>query len=939
MNKMTLASALAVLLSSSIPQRVSAADVAPANLEHGHEHRLISALQQPRQTAALDIEARKQQRALKRLHKAACASTEFANASGDALVALIKAADIEDCLYDLYELTGTAAAGSFAESKMITVANAVASDAVSYPGNNTTQLLNLVVFLRAGYYVQYYNADAVGAYGSNLRTAIRAALDTFFASSQAFTVSDDNGRVLSEIITLVDSSAENARYANLLADFLASTNDSMLASWYMRNAINSVFTVAFRGHQNDDFQALVQGDNAFFDALYQFQHNWRSLLGTDNAYLLLNAARESARFLRYDGAVKELARSRTKAMLDSAPASGATLPLWAALADLVAYFDGDNCSYYNTCNWESQLADSVLPVSHTCSASIKLRAQQMAALELNDTCAKLTVQESYFHQRLETNQIPVPGDKNVNLEVVVFNSADDYQSYAGTLFGIDTNNGGMYLEGNPDQDGNQARFIAYERTWRLPEESTLPFAIWNLEHEYVHYLDGRFIAKGGFSDSQRAKTVWWGEGLAQYIALKDHYPDAIELAGGSNPLALSTIFQNDYNSGSERVYKWGYLGVRFMFEKHIGDVRTIIGHFRNGAYTTDYTSFMNGLSNRYDSEFRNWLGSLASGGENGAPRVNAGADQVVASTAEVTLQASASDPDGDALSYRWQQLSGPSASLSNASAMSTTFTAPTVSDETVLEFELTVTDDKGLSASDRIRISVQAASSGNAPVVSAGSDQNVSSASWVTLAGTANDADGDSLTYAWRQLSGNPVTLETANAASSRFLAPTVSADTDLQFELIVTDATGRSASDQIRVRVQAATVGSAPVVNAGADQTVDSADTVWLRGSATDADSNALNYRWTQISGPAVTLANGDNAETSFTAPNVSTETVYEFALSVTDNTGLSAEDRIRITVKPAATEGGNDDDDDSSGGGATGLLMLALLACLGYRPRRQHR
>ncbi|MFN4290154.1 MAG: collagenase [Permianibacter sp.] len=936
MNKTILASALAVLAGSSVPLLVAAADAIPANRAHGHEHRVISALRQPRQTAALDIEARKQQQTLKRLPKAACKNADFANASGDALITLIKAADIEDCLYDLYALTGTAAAGTFAESKMIAVANAMASGAASYPGDNTTQLLNLVVFLRAGYYVQYYHADAVGVYGSHLQTAIRRALDAFFAAPPAFTVSDDNGRVLSEVITLVDSATENARYANLLADFLASADNSMLASWYMRNAINSVFTVAFRGHQNEDFQALVQTDNAFFDALYQFQQNWRSLLGTDNAYLLLNAARESARFLRYEGAVKELARSRTKAMLDSAPASGATLPLWAALADLVAYFDGDNCSYYNTCNWESQLADSVLPVSHTCSASIKLRAQHMAAPELNDTCTKLTAQERYFHQRLETNQIPVPGDKNANLEVVVFNSSDDYESYAGTLFGIDTNNGGMYLEGNPDQDGNQARFIAYERTWRLPGESTLPFAIWNLEHEYVHYLDGRFIAKGGFSDSQRAKTVWWGEGLAQYIALKDQYPDALELAGASNPLALSTIFQNDYNSGSERVYTWGYLGVRFMFEKHMDDVRTIIGHFRNGAYTSDYTDFMNGLSNRYDSEFRSWLSSLASGGENGAPRVNAGVDQLVASAATVTLQASASDPDGDVLSYRWRQLSGPNVSLNAAGAARTTFAAPTVSVETVLEFELTVTDSKGLSASDRIRVSVQPASSGNAPVVSAGSDQDVSSASWVTLAGTANDADGDALTYAWRQLSGSAVTLETANAASSRFLAPTVSADTELQFELTVTDATGRSASDQIRVRVQAATTGSAPIVNAGADQSVVSADTVWLRGSASDADSSALSYRWRQTSGATVTLSHSEQAEASFSAPTVSTETVYEFALTVTDNTGLSAEDRIRITVKPAASA---DDDDDSSGGGATGLLMLALLACLGYRPRRQHR
>ena len=938
MHKTTLASALTVMLGSGLPMLVSAADTVPANREHGHEHRVISALQQPRQSAVVDIDARKHQRVLQRLQKAACTTSEFASASGDGLVALIKTADIEDCLYDLYELTGSAAAGTFAESKMVTVANAMASSAADYPGNNTTQLLNLVVFLRAGYYVQYNNRDAVGDYGANLEAAIRTALDAFFSSPQAFANSSDNGQVLSEAITLIDSAMQNARYAHVLADFLDASNDSMLADWYMRSALNSVFTVAFRGHQNDDFNALVLSDNRFFDAIYHFQQRWRdSLIGTENAYLLLNAARESARFLRYDGTLKTLARSRTKAMLDVAPPRGETLPLWAALADMADYFDAGNCSYYDICDWQRELADSVLPARHTCSDSIKVRAQQMTSPELDDTCAKLVSQEAYFHHRLETSRIPIPGDKNEDLEIIVFNSSDDYANYAGTLFGINTNNGGMYLEGNPESDDNQARFIAYERTWRLPGESELPFAIWNLEHEYVHYLDGRFIAKGGFSDSQQAKTVWWGEGLAQYIALKNHYPDAIELAGGSSPVALSTIFQNDYSSGSERIYDWGYLAVRFMFEKHMTDVRTIIGHFRRGAYTSDYTSFMNELSNRYDTEFRHWLGSLASGGDNGVPTVNAGADQFVASAAAVTLQASASDPDGDALSYRWLQLSGPAVALTADDTLTARFTAPSVSAETVLEFELTVSDSKGLSASDRVRINVQAATSGNAPVVDAGSDQRVNSDTWVTLSGTANDADGDALHYSWRQIGGTEVALETPTAASSRFLAPTVSAETELLFELTVTDSSGLNASDQIRVQVQAATLGSAPVADAGADQIVTGATTVWLRGSATDADSNALRYHWRQISGATVNLDNADRAEAKFTAPRVSTETVYEFALTVTDNSGLSAEDRTRITVKPAANTDG--ESDDSSGGGATGLLMLALLACMGYRPRRQHR
>jgi microbial collagenase len=35
---------------------------------------------------------------------------------------------------------------------------------------------------------------------------------------------------------------------------------------------------------------------------------------------------------------------------------------------------------------------------------------------------------------------------------------------------------------------------------------------WNLEHEYVHYLDGRFDMEGDFAAATAKPTVWWIEG-------------------------------------------------------------------------------------------------------------------------------------------------------------------------------------------------------------------------------------------------------------------------------------------------------------------------------------------------------------------------------------------------------------------------------------------
>jgi len=79
------------------------------------------------------------------------------------------------------------------------------------------------------------------------------------------------------------------------------------------------------------------------------------------------------------------------------------------------------------------------------------------------------------------------------------------------------------------------------------------------------------------------------------------------------------------------------------------------------------------------------------------PIADAGDDQSVTAGTTVALDGSASsDPDGNTpLTYGWAQTGGPSVTLSDASAISPTFTAP--SSATVLTFTLAVTDAQGLA--------------------------------------------------------------------------------------------------------------------------------------------------------------------------------------------------------------------------------------------------
>ncbi len=85
-------------------------------------------------------------------------------------------------------------------------------------------------------------------------------------------------------------------------------------------------------------------------------------------------------------------------------------------------------------------------------------------------------------------------------------------------------------------------------------------------------------------------------------------------------------------------------------------------------------------------------------GVNDAPNAVAGASQSAAPGDNVVLNGGQSnDPDSDSLSYAWNQTIGPTVALRDANTVTASFTAPNVGSDTLLRFQLQVSDPGGLS--------------------------------------------------------------------------------------------------------------------------------------------------------------------------------------------------------------------------------------------------
>ena len=553
---------------------------------------------------------------------ASCSATasSLASASTSSKINQLKNTSDFSCLSD--ELWGSSTSlyqGLFNESVMIAIANEARSLALSYDGTNSNRLRNFILYLRVGYWAQWGNSATIGDYTQTLTDANHAFLDTFAANPSYYSTNEQHANNASEAMILM---------SNFSADRYWPQAEQVIQRYSINNGSNmqrlmtQALTLLYRGNWNSDYRAAVEANPSILNTLDSFLRNNTNLLGHRNEYQFNDAASELGRFLQYGGQTYERAKPLVKDVLDRYSITGTGSGAWLNLANQVEYADSANCDYYGTCGYLATLEQQVLPITHSCSDTLTVRAQEMTQSQLEQICSDLAVQEAYFHEKLETNNIPVADDYNTALEMVIYNSSDDYQTYSGILFNHGTNNGGIYLEGDPSQEGNIARFLAYEAEWMRPT-----FQVWNLEHEYVHYLDGRFDLYGDFQTGNAHDTVWWSEGLAEYISKRENNDDAVAQAPNKT-YALSTLFRTNYSNSANQIYDWGYLAVRYMFEEQKADVDNILTEFRIGDYDA-YDTLLDNYGTNFDQSFSNWLDNVTSYiGEDPVDPVDPGTSEV-----------------------------------------------------------------------------------------------------------------------------------------------------------------------------------------------------------------------------------------------------------------------------------------------------------------------
>jgi len=292
-----------------------------------------------------------------------------------------------------------------------------------------------------------------------------------------------------------------------------------------------------------------------------------------------------------------------------------------------------------------------------------------------------------------------------------------------------------------------------------------------------------------------------------------------------------------------------------------------------------------------------------------APVANVGTDISTDENTVVTLDGSnSSDSDGSIVEYLWELDSGAYDIALNGNNQSiATFTAPDVDADIQLVFELTVTDNDGISSKDYLNVTILRVN--EQPVANAPVNVQATGDELVTIDGSnSHDPDGAIASYAWTQTSGTNVTILNADQAIASFTAP--NANAQLGFQLTVTDNEGAANTQAFIVTTVEQTPevieNQFPIARVQSTVTVNGGEQVVLNGTASsDPDGSIINYNWAQTSGSpsiAFTKAQSSQSVTSFIAPNVETQLIFQ--LSVTDDDGATSTNSVTITINEVIAE-----------------------------------
>ncbi len=555
------------------------------------------------------------------LSKASCnydTNAQWASLSSYALISAMRQNPNYDCYRAMFDYHSGYSPALFTNQKVRAVANEVRGLASSYNGTNSTGMYGLTIYLHVAIYLDFFQ-ETINLDEQTYQT-IRLAYGDLAENAYLL----ENNTYALELLReyLIVASSPEVRYDAKIVNATERVFKEILItrSWEnitdedeMRTyvgGLNSVYDGIFNNIDNA-YEAALVADGKIIDLMGQIAiDNELIAAGGDLKFLWQNAVGGLTNLAQSDALIGRI-ESHLAAITNNSPRLS---PSWAkAKGALNTYGD---CSTYNLCQHPAsirlEVEDYLFPKTVSYDDGEMIIRTPLSDEKIQNLYHAAKQVQNQFFRMIQTDE-PVAGDINETINMIVFGSKEQYDDYAPFLFGINTNNGGIYIE-------SRATFYTWDRTVGVESSLSLESLF---RHEYTHYLQGRYLVPGNWGASEiynNSRLVWYEEGMADFFAGSSDI-DGIQMLAqntrsiinkGSGWPSLSTVFNSSYSSGNFYHYTYGNAAWYNWYLNNYYYLKQFFDYTRNNDIT-GFDNLVNNLRNNGHNSYNNFLNQVNEG--------------------------------------------------------------------------------------------------------------------------------------------------------------------------------------------------------------------------------------------------------------------------------------------------------------------------------------
>ncbi|MCX5232393.1 collagenase [Streptomyces sp. NBC_00233] len=491
----------------------------------------------------------------------------------------------DDCLRGLIWTWDARLTPVMSDAHVQAVARRISGLAAAHDGRNSSHLEEMFTYLHAVAYHDYSRGE-IDITDAPTVNAMRQAVADFGNAARTFDVTKSNAVTLREALYAASAPGLRQHQLGLIKRVLATMDPSHAAthldpSWAgaALAALSVNYLGVYPGNQDAAFHAAATADPAY-RAVFKAFAGYSHLKGTANDWVARDAVSEYGRFGEIPGLRTEITAELGGLLGQVVTTFGRGSQQWAKVVSWLNYFDA--CKPYGVC--KADIEAQIFPYTYTYdNGAIKVRTGLDRATVDQLYYASKQV-KAQFHRVVGTEQ-PLAGDPNTTLTIVLYGSRADYENYHPILTGMDTNNGGIYIE-------RGATFYTYQR--RVPQDSSLTLEEL-FRHEYTHYLNGRYAVPGFFGEGpwyQGDRTTFMDEGTAEFfdgatrsdgIKVRKSLVRGVinDTAGGGPRMNLRQILNATYAGDGFRFYNYAGTFFEFLWTEKPSLIREMYTHLRN----------------------------------------------------------------------------------------------------------------------------------------------------------------------------------------------------------------------------------------------------------------------------------------------------------------------------------------------------------------------